>query len=280
MEIDPAITIVRAGRIERREVGVTALVPPWLTADIAVDLRRNLFLDVDMALQNQLGLLARDASKVAVKANLDGTLEVRASGGALSLAGAVEPLRGSIDVLGNSFDISEGSVTFTGRDWRSPVLDLHATHNSRYGGVEVIVGGTPEDPSIAFEAENPQYGPDDALAIIAIGRPLSEQTAGENEDLGMILLEVAASQLRSQVSDIASYSRLELLEITETSQRGGFSVGKDFFLTIELNATADTSQGENQSSITLEYRTPTKWFLELSTGDTSQSFGAKTRWRF
>lgn len=284
LRLDPSITLIRDGRIEKSDVVAGTLIPRWMDAKVDVDLRRNLFLDVSMPLKGDYGVVAQWASTLDVATQLDGALDVRTHAGDLSIAGTVEPQRGTVDVLGRSFAIETGSVAFTGRDWRAPVLDLRAGYESDHNGkVDVVVSGTADHPEIDFQSD--EYGRDDAFAIVTLGAPLGELGADRGEaNSEMMAVSTALSllqgKLKSDVSEITSFSRLELVEITETGERGGFSLGKDVFVTVEHDGSAD-DVSENAFGVTFEYRTPTKWYLDLSTGSAGVSrFGAIRRWRF
>jgi translocation and assembly module TamB len=92
------------------------------------------------------------------------------------LRGALFADRGDYTLYGRRFEVSRGSVQFTGLPTFNPSLQIMATHEVRQAGrapfdVRVIIGGTLERPNITLESEaQPTLSQSDLIAFLAFGQ--------------------------------------------------------------------------------------------------------------
>lgn len=289
LQLDPDLAVVRGGVALPPPPPPRAPVPSWLDAQVSLNLGRNVFVDVDMPLRSDLGQLARVASTVRVRARLGGALDVGAEGGDLAVAGAVEPLHGTVDALTKSFAIAPGGqVVFTGSAWRKPQLALGATLEvSPTQVVRLDVGGYPGAPTLRLSSdpssEDP-VGDDDLVALVLFGELLGDTDAGQASLLSQAGKALAQS-LAGEADELAALSRVEVFEATESGARVGFTLAKDLFVVSEVEAAPASAKTTTPViRLTLEYRTPSKWYLELSAGMHPETpdgrFGAVRKWRF
>ncbi|HKU42593.1 MAG TPA: translocation/assembly module TamB domain-containing protein, partial [Polyangiales bacterium] len=87
-----------------------------------------------------------------------------------SLRGSVELRRGYISLLGQSFDIREGRVTFTGGEDIDPQLQITATQTTSSGEVvRVEVSGFVHKPELAFFVDDQAVTAGDAVVALTGG---------------------------------------------------------------------------------------------------------------
>jgi hypothetical protein len=290
LQLDPDLSVIREGIALPPPPPARDPVPTWLDAQVAVDMGRNVFVDLDMPLRSDLGQVARSASTVRVRTRLDGALDVRAEGGDLAVAGTIEPLHGTVDALTKSFSIAPGgSVVFDGSAWRKPHLALGATLEvSPTQVVRLDVGGFAGAPTLKLSSDpssEEALGEEDLLSLVMFGRKLGDTEAGESQALSELATKLAFQSLAGEADELAALSRVEVFEATDSGARLGFTLAKDLFVVSEYEAAPpDAKNPTPVVRLALEYRTPTKWYLELSAGMHTERpdgrFGAVRKWRF
>ncbi|MDP2315262.1 MAG: translocation/assembly module TamB domain-containing protein [Pseudomonadota bacterium] len=294
LALDPDIVVIRGdtAAAEGPMEGALAVeegppMPEWLDLDVDVALDRNAFIDATLPLESVVGGGFQSLSSINVNAQLDGDLAVRIANGNLSLVGQLLPLRGVARVFSVPFELTGEAISFTGREYTDPVLDLVAVHNNAdYGAITTNITGTPSDLRLAFSSENSDLAPDDVLAVLLLGRPLNEADTGDasaNGDLLTAALSTIGNTLvKSQVT--ASSRALDVLEVDVTgSIRAGRRVpGTDnMFLLGTYNWNVADPTEENVAEVTLEVRLDKAWQFDFTTGTSGiSSVGLYRKWRF
>ena len=110
-------------------------------------------------------------------------LDISQSSAAPRIAGDVAILRGTIDLLGKSFDLQRGSVTFGGGAEVDPTLDLTAVHDlPRHPGetVTATISGRLSQPHLAFSCSLPEATTEvEIVRLLATGRSDSSVLGGQ-----------------------------------------------------------------------------------------------------
>jgi len=93
--------------------------------------------------------------------------------GAPDMTGRIDLLRGYISLLGTSFDVKRGKVTFTGGERVDPQLEISAEHDAASGArVQLEVTGFVQAPKLAFSINGQTVTAGEAiLAITGRGDP-------------------------------------------------------------------------------------------------------------
>ncbi|MDP2304671.1 MAG: translocation/assembly module TamB domain-containing protein [Pseudomonadota bacterium] len=286
LSLDSDIEVIRAGDAVRetpRDATEEGLgIPKWLDLDVTVKLARNAFIDAVLPLEQMLMSELKGFSTIKVSAQLDGELDARIWEGELSLVGQLVPLRGTAHVFSVPFELTGDSISFTGRDFADPVLDLVAVHqNSQYGDVTTHITGTPSSLGLSFSSDNPDLAPDDVLAVLILGSPTSEVGAGESAASNELLTGAIASVASSLVKDESSSSRaFDVFDLSAGGVRVGKRVGDNMFLLGAYNWDADPTE-ENVGEVTLEVRLDRAWQFDFTTGTSGiSSVGLTRKWRF
>lgn len=286
LELDSDFQIVRKGDVERdtprivaeREAGI----PEWLDLDVGITLARNAFVDATLPFGQMLGSQLKNFSTIKVSTQLDGELDARIREGQLSLVGQLVPLRGTASVFSVPFELTGDSISFTGRDYADPVLDLVAVHrNSEYGDVTTNITGTPSSLALSFSSDNPDLAPEEVLEVLLLGSPTSDVNADEGAASNDLLTGVLASVASSLVKDESSSSRaFDVFDVGAGGVRVGRRLGDNLFLLGAYNWDADPTE-ENVGEVTLEVRLDRAWQFDFTTGTSGISSAGLTRkWRF
>jgi autotransporter translocation and assembly factor TamB len=269
--LHPDVHVVRPGgevaAVERGErLGWGLTVRP----KVHVDLARHTKISASLPLQGAYGDLARSLSTVRVDTELDGEVDLTWKAGNLRLTGELETTRGTAGVLGRPFDLTGGSLGFTGADVTRPILDLRADHTVSCSGepanVHVAITGVPGAPELKFSGDGALADQDAIVRALVLGScPGDDAADAAGQDA---LLSLVATML---ADDLAASGRtlfqLESLELdTSGSTRVGVALGKDIFLTTGYDPLADPLS-ENRFSVQLELALPYRWYLSVETGD-------------
>lgn len=269
--LHPDLSVVRPGAesaaVDRGERMGTAL---RVRPKVHINLARHMRISAALPLQGAYGDLARSLSTVRVDAELDGEVDLTRKAGALRLTGEVEATHGSAAVLGRPFDLTAGSIAFTGADITKPILDLTADYAVSCNGepslVRVAISGVPGEPELKFSGEGALSEEDAILRTLVLGScPGESGTGAGSQD---VLLGLVASML---ANDLASSGQtlfqLDSLELdTSGNARVSVALGRNIFLTTAYDPLADPAT-QNSFSVQVELALPYRWVLSVETGD-------------
>ncbi len=251
-----------------------------LDVDIGVNMSKPFRLAVTMPMGASMGSVGASLSTATV--DLDVTspgLDVGMKKGDISLVGDVEMGRGDLDFFGSSFDIGGGKLTFTGKNYTDPVLELQAVrHTGRYGDVAANISGTATDFNVEFQSDD--Y-PDqtDILSILLFGKPASELGDSEGQSGGSQLGAALAMAAGSQVNQALGSTLGGQIEFDQGAVKAGVPLSDKWFLSIERHSNVD--EDENVFAVALEWLITRQMYAEVVTGDAGQSSGdLYMRWRF
>jgi autotransporter translocation and assembly factor TamB len=243
---------------------------------MSINLGDSLYGSLALPIEDRFGKLGREFSTVKVEGEISGTVKVEATHSSLLVTGSLTPQRGQARLLGKTFTVKQGSISFTGQDFLSPLVDVTAlfgTHD--YGDMEVHISGTPTKPKVSFSSD--RYAEADVLSIILTGKPSAEQG-----DSGSILEEAATSAVmglvQDQLGEGAGTGVLESLQFDNMSIQGGFRVSRKVSIYTRYNY-GNKTEGTTPLEVTLEWSLPKNWSLEVTSGN-GQSFSALRTWKF
>jgi translocation and assembly module TamB len=117
-----------------------------------------------------------------------GRLAITGTSAAPVITGQLEQIRGSVDLLGKTFTLTRGAITFDGSAKLDPVLDIVAEASAADITAQVIIGGFASAPTITLSS-TPVVPQDEILARVLFNRGVGQLTAGE----GLQLAAAAAS---------------------------------------------------------------------------------------
>ncbi|HEY1432785.1 MAG TPA: translocation/assembly module TamB domain-containing protein, partial [Stellaceae bacterium] len=111
-----------------------------------------------------------------------GHLTITGTSAAPAIAGSLEQIRGSVDLLGKSFTLTRGRITFDGSSKLDPVLDIVAEASAADITAQVNIGGFASAPTITLSS-TPSVPQDEILSRVLFNRGVGQITAGEGLQL-------------------------------------------------------------------------------------------------
>ncbi len=111
-----------------------------------------------------------------------GRLEITGTSAAPHISGVLLASRGSVDLLGKSFRLTRGVITFDGGAEPDPALDIVAEANASDITAQVIITGYASAPKITL-ASTPPVPQDEILSRILFNQGVGQITAGQGVQL-------------------------------------------------------------------------------------------------
>lgn len=259
--LDPSLVVHRATSTDRSLVAEAAdSVLSGVDLDLRVDLGRNTNLGLKVPVFEDLGSLGAQVTRADIEARLGGQLDVRSQAGELSIVGEVEALEGRVSVLRGKFDLGEGSrVTFLGRDYSNPVLDIRGAMPVAGGQVRLALGGTALSPTFDFTSDD--FGSDAAILMILLtGEAPEELSANQGEAALKAMSDLLVSGLLGGVN-LGGSVAIE----ADGTVRVGVPLARTVYLESQLKPTAGLQ--ENTITVQGEWNLTPQLVLDARYGD-------------
>jgi len=194
----------------------------------------------------------------AAVVTLGGDLRVQKDpGGAVSLTGSVNTVRGTYAFQGRRFDIlRDGSVRFAGLDTFDPTLDVRARRIIQGVEVRVNIQGTLKKPQLVLTSV-PQQEQADVLALIVFNQPTNQLGEGEQVSLAQRATALATGAVAGELAgSIGKALNLDTFEIQTASDNAtalqvtaGQQLGKRAFVKLQQGLGDQT-----QANFVFEYQ--------------------------
>ncbi len=111
-----------------------------------------------------------------------GRLTITGTSAAPVIAGSLTQIRGSVDLLGKTFTLTRGAITFDGSPKLDPVLDIVAEASAADITAQINIGGSASTPTITLSS-TPSVPQDEILARVLFNRGVGQISAGEGIQL-------------------------------------------------------------------------------------------------
>ncbi|RMD93738.1 MAG: translocation/assembly module TamB, partial [Calditrichaeota bacterium] len=207
---------------------------------------------------------------------IEGDLELVKEGEDFVLFGTLSAVRGYYTILGNRFQVVEGTLVFDGDPELNPSIHITARTirqvETREGKpdkkeIKVVVTGTQKFPQFQFFLNGQEAEQQDVLSILIFGRSFDDLTLGEQSGIvgGLNLKSQATSYLTGPIlnavlaNTLGKELQLDVFQIergkslSETKLRIGKYVTPDVFVSLSQDFGAEGTQ-----TVELEYEIPKK----------------------
>jgi translocation and assembly module TamB len=188
-------------------------------------------------------------------------MDITGTTAAPSVVGQLSVLNGSLDLLGQSFNLDRGAVSFGGTDL-NPALDVQASASASGVTALVNVTGTAAAPKIALSS-TPILPQDEILSRVLFGENVASLTASQ----GLQLAAAAASLAQGGpgiIDRVRSKIGLDRLDIGSggsnpngtqgtaqgTTVSGGKYIANGVLVGVSQGLTANSTQAQVQVEIT------------------------------
>jgi translocation and assembly module TamB len=183
-------------------VDTTVFMSQRILADIRNPFLDNLRLNVNLSVPRNTWLRSNE-----MNVEMGGDLLVRydRSAGDLVLVGELQALRGTYLVLGRTFEVDEGIVSFIGRPGINPSLDIAAVSRFRTseGGqvaITATVDGTLVQPRVTLTSEAGELSQSDLISYLVFNQSAAEVGRAQQSFLGQATGGAAATAVSGVVT--------------------------------------------------------------------------------
>jgi translocation and assembly module TamB len=160
-----------------------------------------------------------------------GHFEIAGTSAAPDIKGALEIVRGTMNVLGKTLDVTRGRIAFVGGAKLTPMLDFLAQSQSAQVRAQIAVTGPLEDPHITLTSD-PPLPQDQILSQLLFGRDASQLSPFEGLQMAQAAAEFASGgpgildRLRTTIGlDRLSIGQSQDATSRTTAQRSGGALG-------------------------------------------------------
>ncbi|MFS8063556.1 MAG: translocation/assembly module TamB domain-containing protein [Luteimonas sp.] len=258
--------------LERLDQGVSAS-PDVVVLD-PVDPQRSVATPLDLDLTLQLGDDVR-LNGFGLDGTLDGSLRVRARPGREMVATGTLEVGGRYTAYGQKLDITRGRLVWSNTAIADPLLDIRAEREVADVTAGIDVTGHASNPQAEVWTD-PATDQSEALAYLALGRPLSSANADESRqlDAASAALSAGGSLLASQ---LGAKIGLDEAGVLESRALGGsvFGVGK--YLSPKLYVGYGVSLLGTGQVLTLKYLLRKGFDIEIESSTVENK--ASVNWR-
>lgn len=202
-------------------------------------------LDIRVRVPNELFIRGR-----GLDAELGGRIRLRGTTQDIVPTGAIELIRGRINVLGQRIVFNEGTITLLGSF--DPVIRLVAqTESGDATAISVIVEGPASDPQITFSS-SPELPQDEVLALLIFDRNVSDLSPFQIAQLAAAAATLSGRGGNGLVEGLRGATGLADLDVTSGDDGAvGVRAGAYISENIYLNVEAD-SAGDSRATINLD----------------------------
>jgi translocation and assembly module TamB len=258
--------------LERLDQGVSAS-PDVVVLD-PVDPQRGVATPLDLDLTLQLGDDVR-LNGFGLDGTLGGNLRVRARPGREMVATGSLDVGGRYTAYGQKLDITRGRLVWSNTAIADPLLDIRAEREVADVTAGIDVTGHASNPQAEVWSD-PATDQSEALAYLALGRPLSSANADESRqlDAASAALSAGGSLLASQ---LGAKIGLDEAGVLESRALGGsvFGVGK--YLSPKLYVGYGVSLLGTGQVLTLKYLLRKGFDIEIESSTVENK--ASVNWR-
>jgi len=191
----------------------------------------------------------------------------------VDLTGRIEIVRGSLVFQGRRFQLTRGSVQFTGGGKINPTLDIAAQYKLPEYDVEVVLTGTAQKPSLTLSSQ-PRLDQADILAVLLFGRPINSLNQNQRGSVQQSALNIAsgyvAGKLASSVTQALGLDTLglDVGDLDTSGGRIGFGhyVGDKTYFSV-----GQELSGQHGQDVSLEYQIAPNWKIGTSRSTTGSN---------
>jgi translocation and assembly module TamB len=213
----------------------------------------------------------------AANFEIEGLIELVKDGPDFVLFGPVEIVRGTYEVAGNRFQITEGEIVFQGEeDYNAQVKIVAEYRFTTYRDgdrlaqrLKLVIEGTAYQPKLTFYHDDREIEEKDFLAYLFFGQPFDALLSGEQSTLSQTSLSQRATSLFGGLlaqqlgKALGQAFRLDVVDIRREGsqlQQTTVSVGKYIAPNLFLSLSQDFAGGRR---VVVEYEVFRRFFIQM-----------------
>lgn len=222
-----------------------------------------------------------------MRIELSGDLELIKNNEFFEVFGTVDVVRGQYDLMGKTFIIDKGNITFQGGEELMPRLDIIATYTFRNAQREeqkltANITGEAEEPHIEFTLSGNAINEGDAISYLLFGKSLDELSLTQQDNMqsnGSLAGKAAASILSAQLTKfLGNKLNVDYIEINGSGNfdNASMEVGKyltnNLFISYEQRIGQSNEEDLTNYEVKLEYEVFRFLFLQLNNSNRDSGF--------
>jgi translocation and assembly module TamB len=231
--------------------------------------RTSLDLDLTLAMGDQVHLHG-----FGLDGTLGGSVRMRARPGRETVATGSLEVDGRYRAYGQNLQITRGRMLWSNTAFADPVIDIRAERDVGDVTAGIDVTGRASAP-VAQVWSDPATSDSEALAYLALGRPLSSASADENRQLSGATAALSAGNLLA--SQLGAKIGLDDAGVSESRALGGSVVGIGKYLSPRLYVSYGVSLLGTGQVLTLKYLLRKGFDIEIESS-TEENRGS-VNWR-
>ena len=194
--------------------------------------------------------------------SLGGSVRMRARPGRETVATGSLDVDGRYTAYGQKLDITRGRLVWSNTAFGDPIVDVRAEREVGDVTAGIDVSGRASAP-VAHVWSNPATSESEALAYLALGRPLSSANASESRQLSAATAALSAGNLLA--SQLGAKIGLDDAGVSESRALGGSVVGIGKYLSPRLYVSYGVSLLGTGQVLTLKYLLRKGFDIEIET---------------
>jgi translocation and assembly module TamB len=224
-----------------------------------------------------------------MRIEISGDVELIKNSKFFELFGTVDVVRGQYDLLGKTFVINDGTISFQGGEKMMPQMNITASYHFRNAQraeqvLTVNISGTAESPEVSFKLDDSTISEGDALSYILFGKSMNELTIDEQNNVagaggGNLAGKAAASILSSQITNfLGDKLNVDYIEVKSDGRFDNATVVVGKYITNDLFVSYEQRFGETDETniakyeVKLEYELFRFLFFELNNSSNDSGF--------
>lgn len=236
----------------------------------------------DIALDLLLDLPGRVFVRgLGIESEWGGKLTVEGTAAAPAIDGDIAVLRGQISIVGKTFAIESGSVSFTGASEIDPILDIEAKTESGELTVVAKVTGPTSQPTFALSSI-PALPQDEIVAQMLFDKNTSQLSSLEALQLAQAVAELSGKGgAGGGVLDFArNLLGLDVLRV-ESDASGGPAVGAGKYVTDDVYVGVRQGTAAGSGTVGVEVELTPNISIKSDVGQTGESdIGVNFKWDY
>ncbi|MEM7422262.1 MAG: translocation/assembly module TamB domain-containing protein [Pseudomonadota bacterium] len=178
-------------------------------------------------------------------------LAVTGDADAPRISGGLERVRGTLSLLGKTFDLDRGRISFDGSPEIDPLLDLVLERRTRTITGRVVIGGFASDPELSFRS-TPALPEDEVLPRIIFGKERGEIRASQGLQLALGVATLLDGT-GGVVDQVRGTLGLDTLRIDENDEgEAAVAVGRQLSDEVWVGARQDIGDGGTSVVVEVE----------------------------
>ena len=279
LSISPKIKVFRPEAEFERTIQIEDSTSYMEISNIDVDLNQQLYLTAEFPLLDDYNKQLSVLSTAYVDGIFDGEVKLSMDEESLSMEGEVYALRGDLKAMGAMFEISNATLSFLGRDYYNPIMDIQAMRTIDNYEVVTSLSGSVAVPQLSFSSTSSEsLSQTDIISLILFGRVASE--LGDNNPL----LSSVMTSLSGSMNQLMGASLVDRFSWDPSSQQIeiGMSLSEKLYLSITQVYQGQNQDIQSQTIIGLEFFILKRMYMEMQSNPSTGSLSGYVfhRWRY